>query len=144
MLKFNKRLQVIQKSFPNRKKRHELYKYSKKFFIEKLLSLRLNNFMNMNVRVTRANINRGEAGQPAHCPIANALRKQLNGIATRVSVLADRAFVELKQNRKIVMYQSILPKDGTNFVRSFDRGLPVTPVTLKLNFKKTSKAKLYA
>ena len=97
----------------------------------------------MNVRVTRANINRGEAGQPAHCPIANALRRQLKGKVTRVSVFPHRAFVELKQNKKTAVYKSALPKDGTNFVKSFDRGFPVVPLTLKLDFKKTNRAKLY-
>jgi ribosomal protein S8E len=100
--------------------------------------------MNMNVRVTRANINHGEQSQPNNCPIARALKNRFKSKLTKVSVLADSAIVELRENNKTAVYKSQMPSEGTKFVKTFDRGLPVIPLTLALAFKKTNRNQLYS
>lgn len=85
----------------------------------------------VKLKITNSNIKKGIMADPNNCPIANAIKKQIKGLAF-VSVLADRAFVGVKNGKKTTTFNSKLSKEASSFVKSFDRGLAVCPFKFEL------------
>jgi hypothetical protein len=98
---------------------------------------RLNNYMKVNLTITKENINSGIRAMPGACPIANSITESVNNI-TYVSVLPYDATIKVKKGNKLEAYRAIMPKIGNNFVKKFDMGADVAPFKLNINFKKIS------
>lgn len=88
--------------------------------------------MKQNLKITNKNILEGEKADPQNCAIARAIKTKLRNKITEVSVLPREVVIKIK--RKIFVAE--MPKAGTNFIKRFDRGLPVSTFELDLNFKK--------
>ena len=83
-------------------------------------------------KITNKNILEGEKANPQNCAIARAIKNKMKKEIQEVSVLATQ--VVLKIDNK--MFVATMPKEGTNFIKRFDRGLAVNPFELNLKFKK--------
>lgn len=88
--------------------------------------------MKQMINITNKNILEGEKANPQNCAIARALKSKLKKKLEEVSVLPTQ--VVLKIDKK--MFVAEMPKEGTNFIKRFDRGQAVNPFELKLKFKK--------
>jgi hypothetical protein len=88
--------------------------------------------MKQKINVTDRNILEGEKANPQNCAIARAIKSKLKKKIQEVSVLPTQ--VVLKIDKK--MFVAEMPKDGTNFIKRFDRGLAVNPLELNLKFKR--------
>jgi len=89
----------------------------------------------VKLKITDSNIKNGKITDPANCPIANAIKRQFKGLVS-VSVLADRAFIKLKNGKRATTYNSNLSKEATQFVKNFDRGFKVRPFKFELVLSK--------
>ena len=83
-------------------------------------------------KITNKNILEGEKANPQNCAIARAIKNKMKKEIQEVSVLATQ--VVLKIDNK--MFVATMPKEGTNFIKRFDRGLAVNHFELNLKFKK--------
>lgn len=92
----------------------------------------------LNLKITKANIKNGERTNPSKCPIANSILEKVRN-AIYVSVLPGEATIKVKNGRNTIAYRGALPKDGYEFVKSFDDGLKVNPFSLTLKLNKLSK-----
>lgn len=88
--------------------------------------------MNKNMNITERNIFEGEKANPQNCAIARAIKQEMKGKLRSVSVLATHIVIKTKKNE----YTAVMPKEGTNFIKRFDRGLAVNSFKLNLKFKK--------
>ena len=88
--------------------------------------------MKHNIKITNSNILEGEKANPQNCAIARAIKSKLKKKVQEVSVLP--AQVILKIDKK--MFVAEMPKEGSNFIKRFDRGLAVNAFELNLKFKK--------
>jgi len=89
--------------------------------------------MKTTINVTNKNILEGEKANPQNCAIARALKNQLRQDIKSVSVLPSHVAISLKNNKELF---AEMPKEGAEFIKRFDRGLPTNRLKLKLNFKK--------
>ena len=87
--------------------------------------------MKRTLKITNKNILEGEKANPQNCAIARAIKSKMRKNIKEVSVLPTQ--VVLKIDNK--MFVAPMPKEGTNFIKRFDRGLAVAAFELKLNFK---------
>jgi hypothetical protein len=87
--------------------------------------------MNKKITITNRNIFEGEKANPQNCAIARAIRKEMKGKLKSVSVLPSHISLTYKKKN----YVAQMPKEGTEFIKRFDRGLAVAAFELKLNFK---------
>lgn len=88
--------------------------------------------MKKTFKITNKNILEGEKANPQNCAIAKAIKNNMKKKIEEVSVLPTQ--VILKINKK--MFVAAMPKEGTNFIKRFDRGIAVNPFELNLKFKK--------
>jgi hypothetical protein len=88
--------------------------------------------MNKTLKITDKNILEGEKANPQNCAIARAIKSKMKKKIEEVSVLPTQ--VILKMDNK--MFVAPMPKEGTNFIKRFDRGLAVNAFELNLKFKK--------
>lgn len=88
--------------------------------------------MKQNLKITDRNILEGEKANPQNCAIARAIKSKMKKKITNVSVLPTQVILEM--NKK--MFIAEMPKEGTNFIKRFDRGLAVNAFELNLKFKK--------
>jgi len=88
--------------------------------------------MNKKINITDKNILEGEKANPQNCGIARAIKNKMKKEIQEVSVLANQ--VALKIDNK--MFVAPMPKEGTKFIKRFDRGLAVNAFELNLKFKK--------
>ena len=86
----------------------------------------------LKFNITNKNILEGEKTNPQNCAIARAIKSKMRKDIEEVSVLPTQ--VILKMDNK--MFVAPMPKEGTNFIKRFDRGLAVNPFELDLKFKK--------
>lgn len=86
--------------------------------------------MKKNITITNKNIKEGELANPENCAIARSLKDSIRSLKT-VSVLADHIKIALKNGKS---YRADMPKEGTNFIKRFDRGQAVNKLKLDLNF----------
>jgi len=89
--------------------------------------------MKKTINITNRNITQGEKANPQNCAIARAIKSAMRKKLEEVSVLPSH--VTLKIDEKI--FVAPMPKEGTNFIKRFDRGLAVNPFELNLKFKKS-------
>ena len=87
--------------------------------------------MNKTINITERNIFEGEKANPQNCAIARAVKKNMKGKITSVSVLASHVNVKIKNKN----YSAVMPKIGADFIKRFDHGQPVNSFVLSLNFK---------
>ena len=88
--------------------------------------------MKKTLKITDKNILEGEKANPQNCAIARAIKSKMKKKIEEVSVLPTQ--VILKMDNK--MFVAPMPKEGTNFIKRFDRGLAVNAFELNLKFKK--------
>lgn len=88
--------------------------------------------MKHKINITDTNILEGEKANPQNCAIARAIKSKLKKKVQEVSVLPTQ--VILKIDKK--MFVAEMPKEGTNFIKRFDRGLAVNAFELDLKFKR--------
>lgn len=88
--------------------------------------------MKQKIKISNKNILEGEKANPQNCAVARAIRSKMRKEIEEVSVLPTQ--VILKIDKK--MFVAPMPKEGTNFIKRFDRGLAVNPIELNLKFKK--------
>lgn len=88
--------------------------------------------MKKTFKITDKNILEGEKANPQNCAIARSIKNSMRKKIKNVSVLPSQVILEI--DRK--MFVAEMPKDGTNFIKRFDRGLAVNPFELNLKFKK--------
>lgn len=86
--------------------------------------------MKKHIQITNKNIQEGSLADPQGCAIAKSLHSNIRNLSG-VSVLADKIKIFLKNGKT---YSAVMPAKGTNFIRKFDRGLPVSSLKLELNF----------
>jgi len=86
--------------------------------------------MKKHITITNKNIKEGELANPENCAIARSLKDNIRSLKT-VSVLADHIKMTLKNGKS---YYADMPKQGTNFIKRFDRGQAVNKFKLDLNF----------
>ena len=84
------------------------------------------------LKITNKNILEGEKANPQNCAIARAIKAKMKNKFEEVSVLPSH--VTLKIDEKI--FVAPMPKEATNFIKRFDRGLAVNPFELNLKFKR--------
>lgn len=89
--------------------------------------------MKLKLSVTKGDIKNGEQAQPNNCAVARALKRNIDGIKN-VSVFVNHAHFSVKTNKKFATYVCSMPKEASNFIRNFDRGLAVTPAKFTFNF----------
>lgn len=87
--------------------------------------------MTLLLQVEQKHIDAGKPCVANDCPIVHAMRDTGHPLVTVgvATVTIYRDYVDNK--RKLI---AMLPLSGRNFVADFDRGLPVKPVLLKLDF----------
>lgn len=83
------------------------------------------------INITDKNIQQGEKANPQNCAIARAIMSKMKNKIKSVSVLPSHVSLETKTKTFIAE----MPKEGSNFIKRFDRGLAVAAFELKLNFK---------
>ena len=88
--------------------------------------------MKKTLKITDKNILEGEKANPQNCAIARAIKSKMKKKIEEVSVLPTQ--VILRMDNK--MFVAPMPKEGTNFIKRFDRGLAVNAFELNLKFKK--------
>lgn len=88
--------------------------------------------MKQNIRITNKNILEGEKANPQNCAIARAIKNKMKKKIHNVSVLPSQVILEMDKK----MFIAEMPKNGTNFIKRFDRGLAVNAFELNLKFKK--------
>lgn len=86
--------------------------------------------MRKHITITNKNIKDGELANPENCAIARSLKDSIRSLKS-VSVLADHIKICLKNGRS---YYAEMPKEGTDFIKRFDRGQAVFKLKLDLNF----------
>jgi len=87
--------------------------------------------MNKTINITERNIFEGEKANPQNCAIARAIKKEMKGKLKSVSVLPSHISLTFKKKN----YFAQMPKEGTEFIKRFDRGQAVNSFKIKLNFK---------
>ena len=87
----------------------------------------------LKFKITDKNILEGEKANPQNCAIARAIKDKYKNKIKNVSVLPSHVVLEFKKHT----YTAHMPKEGTNFIKKFDRGIEVNPFVLKLKFKKS-------
>jgi len=88
--------------------------------------------MKQKLRITNKNILEGEKANPQNCAIARAIKSKMRKDIEEVSVLPTQVILKIDNK----MFVAPMPKEGTNFIKRFDRGLAVNPFELDLKFKK--------
>jgi hypothetical protein len=88
--------------------------------------------MKYKLNITEKNILEGERANPENCAIARSIKGKIRNKITNLSVLPSH--VVLSFNKK--NYIAEMPKEGAEFIKRFDRGLPVNSFKLNLKFKK--------
>jgi hypothetical protein len=86
----------------------------------------------LKFKITNKNILEGEKANPQNCAIARSIKSKMKKKIEEVSVLPSH--VTLKIDEKI--FVAPMPKEATNFIKRFDRGLAVNAFELNLKFKK--------
>jgi hypothetical protein len=89
------------------------------------------NKMNKKISITERNIFEGEKANPQNCAIARAIKKNMKGKVTSISVLPSHINMKIKNKE----YTAAMPKVGADFIKRFDRGQAVNSLSLDLNFK---------
>jgi hypothetical protein len=84
------------------------------------------------INITEKNIFEGEKANPQNCAIARAIKRNMKGKLMSVSVLPSHIVVKTKNKE----YIAVMPKEGSSFIKRFDRGLAVNSFKLNLKFKK--------
>lgn len=83
-------------------------------------------------KITNKNILEGEKANPQNCAIARSIKNEMKKKIKNVSVLPTQVILEMDKN----MFIAEMPKNGTDFIKRFDRGLAVNAFKLNLKFKK--------
>lgn len=86
--------------------------------------------MKKQIKVTNKNIQEGSLVDPQGCAIARSLKDSIRNL-DGVSVLADEIKIFFKNGKS---YSAVMPKEGTKFIKRFDRGQAVNPLKLELEF----------
>ena len=87
--------------------------------------------MNKTINITERNIFEGEIANPQNCAIARAIKKNMKGKVTSISVLPSHVNMKIKNKE----YTAVMPKIGANFIKRFDEGQAVNSFSLDLKFK---------
>lgn len=88
--------------------------------------------MKRTLKITNKNILEGEKANPQNCAIARAIKSKMRKEIEEVSVLPSQVILKIDNK----MFVAPMPKEGTSFIKRFDRGLAVNPFELNLKFKK--------
>jgi len=88
--------------------------------------------MKKTINITNRNITEGEKANPQNCAIARAIKSKMRKEIEEVSVLPTQVILKIDNK----MFVAPMPKEGTSFIKRFDRGLAVNPFELNLRFKK--------
>ena len=89
--------------------------------------------MNKKINITEKNILEGEKANPQNCAIARALKEQVRGKITAISVLPSHVTF----CKKGISYVAEMPKQGVSFIKRFDEGKPVNKLSLTLKFEES-------
>ena len=89
--------------------------------------------MNKTINITERNIFEGEKSNPQNCAIARAIKKNMKGKVTSISVLPSHVNIKIKNKE----YTAIMPKIGANFIKRFDEGKSVNKLSLTLKFEES-------
>lgn len=84
--------------------------------------------MKLRINVTAQDIKYGRPEHGEACPIARAVRRTKVGKQAVFSVGASYIYTEARPE----MGRVVLPSEATDFIRAFDRHLPVEPFTFML------------
>jgi hypothetical protein len=87
--------------------------------------------VNKTINITERNIFEGEKANPQNCAIARAIKKNMKGKVTSISVLPSHVNLKIKNKQ----YTAIMPKIGATFIKRFDKGEAVNSFSLDLKFK---------
>lgn len=80
------------------------------------------------ISVTQEDINRGQTGESAICPIAHAVRRAFKTYKKAVAVFPDGAYVGA--------WSAALPMKALHFMDKFDNNGKVKPFKMQLKFDK--------
>ena len=83
----------------------------------------------MKIHVNKDCIARGKPNRPASCPIAEAIWTQIDGVS---GVSVNPTVVGFDFNNKRYVFP--LSLKARKFIRSFDRGQPVEPMSIILPY----------
>jgi hypothetical protein len=89
--------------------------------------------MKTKINITENNILDGKKANPQNCAIAKAIRREFKNKILDISVLPSHIALSLKNREELF---AKMPKEGADFIKRFDRGLPVNRLKLNLNFTK--------
>jgi hypothetical protein len=89
--------------------------------------------MNKKISITEKNIFEGEKANPQNCAIARALKEQVRGKITAISVLPSHVTF----SKKGISYFAEMPKQGASFIKRFDEGKSVNKLSLSLKFEES-------
>jgi hypothetical protein len=87
--------------------------------------------VNKTINITERNIFEGEKANPQNCAIARAIKKNMKGKVSSISVLPSHVNIKIKNKE----YTAVMPKIGATFIKRFDEGQSVNSFILNLNFK---------
>lgn len=88
--------------------------------------------MKQIINITNQNIQNGEKANPQNCAIAKAIKNKFKNKIKNLSVLPSHIAISLDDKELFAK----MPKEGAEFIKRFDRGLPVNRIKLNLNFTK--------
>lgn len=91
----------------------------------------------MKINVTEKDINKGKIDSPISCPIALATKRV---VKKDFKVDVDEFYLELYNND--LSYRTRLPGKAIRFIKSFDKGKKVKPISFEIKNISTSKVKV--
>lgn len=93
------------------------------------------NTITPHVIVTQEDIDAGCKASPFNCPIARALHRALDAGPHNAVYVWGGGPEGVEVDLDGILYEGELPDTAAAFVLSFDRGLPVEPITFELTLK---------
>lgn len=86
------------------------------------------------IEVTQDDIDGGMAYDAAHCPVAIALRRQLDcRNAHAAADFCNVFYLKDPNSRELYSYQCDLPEEAKRFIEDYDKNRPVQPFVFEVD-----------
>jgi hypothetical protein len=82
------------------------------------------------IEVTQQDIDNGIRNACSKCPIALALTRTMGSAFSEVTITTCSTHFPLRENKEDL--RAYIPEIARNFIQTFDKGLPVKPLSFEL------------